>query len=321
MPTPITQNWVFTIPIPFWITRAFHIEEGLLITIQVAISLHRTNEEFNSFTIGVVFRRRTERSLPPSLLEESRITFGYLWPNLYHRIEEDLIVRTPSRGSIVTGVTTSGTTTPVDPPSPPEELHEVPLPPNPLPEIEGLPEITILNQRIANLRRRVVAFNQEIGAGPSNPPPSPPQPQLSLIARERIADLLTRIRSGENLDEPAFGEGTLTYRQLRRIDQQSNPHLYTEASLLEDADYQSPRYQEDPSEEEEVEEGVTQAEEELVEEQPLPIPEPQGIHLRIPRSEHNSPGSSEERLSRVLDEHLGTLIETTFRLPESPESD
>ena len=145
LPTPITQSWVFTIPIPSWITRAFHIEEGLLITFQVAISLHRTSEEFNSFTIGVIFRRRTERSLPPSLMKESRITFGYLWPNLYYQITEDLIVHTPSRGSTVTGVTTLGTTTPVDPPTPPEELHEVPLPPDPLPEIEGIPGISEFN--------------------------------------------------------------------------------------------------------------------------------------------------------------------------------
>ena len=218
-------------------------------------------------------------------------------------------------------VTTSGTTTPVDPPTPPEELHEVPLPLDPLPEIEGIPRISEFNQRVTDLQRRVEAFNHEIGAGPSNPSPPPPQPQLSLIARERIADLLTRIQSGENLDEPAFGEGTLTYRQLQRIDQQDNPQLYTEASLLEDADYQPPRYQGDPSEDEEEAEGVTQAEEELEEEHPLPIPEPTGIHLRTPRSEHNSPISYEERLSEVLDEHLGTLIETTFQLPESPESD
>ena len=182
LPTPITQSWVFTIPIPFWITRAFHIEEGLLITFQITISLHRTGEEFNSFTIGVVFRRRTERSLPPSFIEESRITFGYLWPNLYYQIQEDLIVRTADRSSIVTGVTTSRTTTLVDPSTPPEELHKVPLPPNPLPEIEGIPGISEFNQRVTDLWRRVEAFNHEIGAGPSNPPPSPPQPQLSLIA-------------------------------------------------------------------------------------------------------------------------------------------
>ena len=232
-----------------------------------------------------------------------------------------MIVRTPSRSSIVTGVTTSGTTTLVDPTTPPEGLHEVPLPPNPLPEIEGIPRISEFNRTVTDLRRRVEAFNHEIGAGPSNPPPSPPQPQLSLIARECIADLLTRIRSGENLDEPAFGEGTLTYCQLQRLDQQRNPHLYTEASLLEDADYQPPRYQGNPSEDEEEEEGGTQEEEEQVEEHPLPIPEPSGIHLQTPRSEHNSPISYEERLSESLDEHLGTIIETMFRLPESPESD
>ena len=93
---------------------------------------------------------------------------------------------------------------------------------------------------------------------------------------------LTRIRSGENLDEPAFGEGTLTYRQLQRIDQQHNPQLYTEVSLLEDTDYQPPHYQGNQSEDEEEEEGVTQAEEEPVEEHPLPIPEPSGIHLWTP---------------------------------------
>ena len=155
--------------------------------------LHRTGEVFNSFTIGVVFRRRTERSLPPSFIEESRITFGYLWPNLYYQIEEDLIVCTPSRGSTVTGVTTSGTTTPVDSTTPPEELHEVPLPPDPLPKIEGFPEISAFNHQVAEVQRRVEAHNREIRAGPSNPPQPPPQPQLSLIARERIADLLTHI--------------------------------------------------------------------------------------------------------------------------------
>ena len=108
-------------------------------------------EEFNSFTIGIVFRRRTERSIPPHPIKDSRIVFGYLWPNLYYQIEEDLIVRTPSRGSIVTEVTTSGTTTPVDLPSPLEELHKVPLPPDPLPELPGLPEVSEFNQRVADV--------------------------------------------------------------------------------------------------------------------------------------------------------------------------
>ena len=255
------------------------------------------------------------------MIEESRITFGYLWPNLYYQIQEDLIVCTLSRGSAVTGVTTLGTTTPVDPLTPPKELHEVPLPPDPLPEIEGIPGISEFNRRVTDLQRRVEAFNHKIGAGPSNPPQPPPQPQLSLITRECIADLLAHIRSRENLDEPAFGEGTLTYRQLRRIDQQRNPHLYTEASLLEDTDYQPPRYQGNQTEEEEEEEGGTQEEEVQEEEHPLPIPEQSGIHSRTPPSGHNSPVSYKERLSESLEEHLGTIIETMFQLPESPESD
>ena len=92
-------------------------------------------------------------------------------------------------------------------------------------------------------------------------------------------------------------------------------------SLLEDADYQPPRYQGDQSEEEEEEEGETLEEEVEEEEHPLPIPDPSGIHSQIPPTEHNSPVSYEERLSESLDEHLGTIIETTFQLPESPESD
>ena len=104
-----------------------------MITINVTISTHRETEEFNSFTLETIFRQRTEGSLLPHPIKEGRIVFGYLWPNLYYEIEEDLIVHTPSRGSIVTGVTTSETTTPVDPPSPPQELHKVPLPPAPLP--------------------------------------------------------------------------------------------------------------------------------------------------------------------------------------------
>ena len=126
-------------------------------------------EEFNSFTVGIVFRRRTEKSLPPHLIEDSRIVFGYLWPNLYYQIEEDLIVCTPSRGSSVTGVTTSGTTTLVDLPSPPKELHKVPLPPDPLPKLPGLPEIFDFNWRVAIVHQRVKQHNRQVREGPSTP--------------------------------------------------------------------------------------------------------------------------------------------------------
>ena len=157
---PQSQSWEFTIPIPHWILGFFHIEGGLLITFQVKILAHRKAEEFNSFTLRIVFRWRTERLIPPHLIEDLRIVFGYLWPNPYYQIEEDLIVHTPSRSSIVTGVTTSGTTTPVDLPSPPQELHEVPLPPAPLPKLPELPGISNFNRRVEMLCQRVEAHNR-----------------------------------------------------------------------------------------------------------------------------------------------------------------
>ena len=86
LPYPITQSWEFTIPIPHWILRFFHIEGGLLIIFQITISTHWEVDKFNSFTIGIIFRQRTERSLPPHPIKEGRIVFGYLWPNPYYQI-------------------------------------------------------------------------------------------------------------------------------------------------------------------------------------------------------------------------------------------
>ena len=126
---------------------------------------------------------------------------GYQWPNLYYRIEVDLIVCTPSRSSSITGVRTSGTTTPVDPPSEEveeEQLHEIPLPPDPLPEIEGLPPVSEINHQTEELRQRIEAHNQSLREQPLTP-------------RQRLAALLARIRSGVNLDEVAFSEGNITY--------------------------------------------------------------------------------------------------------------
>ena len=294
-----------------------------MITFDVTISAYQTEEEFNTFTVKISFRRATEGSLPEHLIEEGRIVLGYLWPNLYYRISEDLIVHTPSRGSSVTGVTTSGTTTPVNPPSPPEELHKVPIPPDPLPELPGFPGIITFNQRVAEVWRRVEAHNREVRELSSST--QPPLPVFSALAQQHLATLLACIQSGENLDEPAFKEGNITFRQLQRINQSTNPNLYSEASLLEDTDYQPPRYQDDQSvaeeEDEEVHQEEVQEEEVQEEEHWLPIPEPLGIHLRIPCSEHNSPDSYSGRLRELLDEPLGTLIETTFYLPESLESD
>ena len=254
LPTPITRSWEFTIPIPHWILHFFHIEEGLLITFHITISAYRTEENFNSFAVGIFFRRRSERSLPPHLIEESRIVLGFQWPNDYYQIEEYLIVCTPSRSSSITGVRTSGTTTPVDLPSEEEveELHEIPLPPSPIPELEGFPPVNEINHRTEELHRRIEVHNSSLQ-------------ELNLTPNQRLTNLLTRIQSRTNLNEIAFQEGNITYRQLRRIDQGQNPHLYTEVSLQEDAAYEPPRYQDVPEEVEEEEEA------EVEEQQPLPV--------------------------------------------------
>ena len=222
------------------------------------------------------------------MIEESEIVFGYLWPNLYYQIDENLIVCTPSEGS-----TNSGSITPVDPKTP--ELAEVQLPPPPIPEIPELPGIAKFNHRTEALHQRVKDHNHWIR-------------ELPLTPERRFEDILEQIQSGVNLDELVFSEGTITFQQLRRIDQGANPQCYTEASLLEDGDYELPQV-----EETETQEG----EEEEEEERPLPIPGPSGIHSRILPSEPNSPNSSKVRLRTSLDEHLGMIIEETFRFPES----
>ena len=229
---------------------------------------------------------------------------GYQWPNLYYQIKEDLIVRTPSRSSSVTGVRTSGTTTPVDLPSEEvvEQLHEIPLPPDPLPKIEGLPSVSDINRRTEELCQRIEAHNQSLREQPSTP-------------RQRLAALLAHIRSGVNLNKVAFTEGNITYWNLQRIDQQLNPHLYTETSLQEDAAYKPPHYQDDQEEEEAEEEA------EVEEQQPLPMLLLPRIQSATQHSEHSSRGSSSERSRESLEELCGTLIEETFQLPPSPEEE
>ena len=174
--------------------------------------------------------------------------------------------------------------------------------PDPLPEIEGLPSVSDINRRTEELHHQIEAHNQSLWEQPSTP-------------RQRLAALLAHIRSGINLDKVAFAEGNITYRNLRRIDQQSNPHLYTEASLQEDGAYEPPRYLDDQDEAEAEEEA------EVEEQQPLPVLLQPRIQSATPPSEHNSPESSQEGLRESLEELCGTIIETTFRLPESPESD
>ena len=219
------------------------------------------------------------------MIEESEIVFGYLWPNPYYEIDENLIVCTQSEGS-----TNSGSITLVDPKTP--ELQEVQLPPPPIPEILEIPGITEFNCRTEALHQRVEDHNHWIR-------------ELPLTPKARLDTILERVRAGIDLDELAFLEGSLTYRNLRQIDQLTNPQYYSSVSLQEDADYQPPRIEEpEPLGEEE------EAEEE--EECPLHIPDPSGTHSRILPSEHNSEDLSEERLRTSLDEHLGMIINKTF---------
>ena len=102
MPQPVTQTWELTIPIPHWILAFFHIEGGLLITFEVHISGHREAEEHNTFSIKIIFRWRTG-TLISHQIKNSRIVFGYLWPNQYYQVPEEETANAPSRVSLATG--------------------------------------------------------------------------------------------------------------------------------------------------------------------------------------------------------------------------
>ena len=125
MPHPITRTWELTIPIPHWISAIFHIRGGLLITFEVTISAHWTEEIHNTFAIEITFRQYTN-ILFTHPIEESRIVLGYLWPNPYDQIEEEDIIHTPSRGSIATGVTASEGSTYANTPSLPSTWEILP---------------------------------------------------------------------------------------------------------------------------------------------------------------------------------------------------
>ena len=142
MPHPISQTWELTIPIPHWILNFFHIEGSLLITFEITISAHQSAEEYNTFTIEIIFRQRVE-TLFPHPIEDLRIVFGYLWPNCYYQIPEEEIAHTPSRVFLATGVTAEDNSTQAPTPSPPESLHEVELPvplSQDLPPLPGIAE-------------------------------------------------------------------------------------------------------------------------------------------------------------------------------------
>ena len=289
LPQPITQAWQLTIPIPGWILAFFHIKRGLLITLEITISAHWEAEEENSFTIEIFFRRVIEGTLIPQSIEELRIVFGYLWPNPYYQTADKETARAPSRVSLVTGVTMPWDTTMEPSPSPEEELQEVPLPPPILPELPELPGIADYNWRVVALWQRVKSHNQWVR-------------ELPLTVNQRLDSLLTHIWLGINLNEIAFSDGNITFRQLRNIDCNENPQFYSELSQHEDDNYE-------PSHLEELD---SQNEKEGEEESPLPIPDPTGINSLTPSSVQDLSKWFSNNMRESLERHLGTIIEETF---------
>ena len=197
MPQPISQTWELTIPIPHWILAFFYIEGGLLITFKVTISAHQTAEEFNTFSVEIIFRWN-QVTLYPHLIEDLRIILGYLWPNRFYQIDKEEILHTPSRVSLATGVTADEYPTQLNTPSPPstpEPLHEI----EPLVTIltenlwnlPFLPCIEDYNQWVETLWQRIKAHNQSLR-------------QLPITVEQRVYQLLACIWSGVNLDKVAF---------------------------------------------------------------------------------------------------------------------
>ena len=140
---------------------------------------HREEERDNSFSIEVYFWRREEGTQIPLTIENSRIVFGYLWPNLYYQIPETETARAPSRVSLEQGELPTGFSSPAPSPSPPEELSEVPQPPPESPEFD-LPGVPEFNQRVQVLRQRIEAQNQRTR-------------ELGLTADQWLENVLTRV--------------------------------------------------------------------------------------------------------------------------------
>ena len=132
-----------------------------MITFEVTISANRETEDHNTFSVKIIFRWRTEGTLVPHPIENSRIVLGYLWPNPYYQVPESN--HAPSRVSLATGVVTaSRESTLVDPESPPESLHEVTGLPPILLELLELPGITNYNQRVEALQLRIKEHNRHL---------------------------------------------------------------------------------------------------------------------------------------------------------------
>ena len=290
MPQPITQAWELTIPIPWWILNFYHIERGLLITLEIMILAHRESEEDNSFSIEIYFRRVIEGTLIPQTIKELRIVFRYLCPNPYYQTPETETVCAPSRVSLEEGEIPTGFSTPSL--SPPEELWEVPLPPSELPELPELPGASDFNWRVAAVWRRVESHNQRVR-------------ELGLTTNQWLDTVLTHVQSRINLDEPAFTEGNITFRQLQNINRNKNPQFYSESSQHKDDNHEPVCLDGSDSQDEDEEEGE--------EENPLPMPDPMGTNSLTPSLEQDSSEWFSNNTRESLERHLGTIIEETFR--------
>ena len=227
-----------------------------------------------------------------------------MWPNPYYQIPESETARAPSRVSLELGELPTGFSSPAPSPSPPEKLREVPQPPPELPELPGLPGTAEFNRRVADLRQRIKVQNQRTR-------------ELGLTAEQWLDTVLTHVRSGINLDEPAFAEGNITFRQLRNINRNENPQFYSESSQHADDNYEPPCHEESDSQDKDEEEG-----EEKI---PLPIPDRTRINSPIPFSEQGLSEPYSSSMRDLLERHLGTtidtLIEETFReRSQTPES-
>ena len=102
MPPHTTRTWEVTLPLPHWILNFFHVEEGLIIHIEVSIAAHGTEDQLNYFGIEIFFRRYLATDSPREF-EESHLCFGYLWPNPDYLEEGQEPACTPSHISLATG--------------------------------------------------------------------------------------------------------------------------------------------------------------------------------------------------------------------------
>ena len=195
----------------------FHIEGWLIIKFEVTITAHQTQYFYNTFCISISFSQYLN-ILYPHQIKESRIVLRYLWVNHYYQVEEEEIIYTPSRVSLAIGVTVSDKSTYANTPSlpsTPEILPQVELPILPNHFTSGLwvPTELASQSRLIDITQSYLEWVESCW----NQPP---------FAADLILDqVLAQIRSGINLDQPAFREGNITYHNLWNIDRNANPTI------------------------------------------------------------------------------------------------